>query len=144
MYAAALPPGTAGRKLGAALERQGETGESRQAFENAVEYARAAIEINRQDSRAMYYLASYLAHLGEHEEARQWTARAREISPDDPAVHYFSAIVESLAGNADAAVDSLEQALRLGYSTRIIRADPYFQPYLNSAKLAEWMQEDVT
>ena len=92
----------------------------------------------------MYYLASYLAHLGQHEEALRWAARAREISPDDPAVHYFSAIVESLAGNTDAAVDSLANALRLGYSVKIIRADPYFQPFLNSAKLAEWMQEDVS
>ena len=66
------------------------------------------------------------------------------ISPNDPNVHYFSAMVESLVGDHDAAVDSLADALRLGYSVRIIRADPYFQPFLNSAKLAEWLQEDVS
>lgn len=131
-------------KLGAALERQGKIEESREAFENAVEYSRAAVEINRQNARASYYLASYLAHLGQKEEALRWSARAREISPNDPNVHYFSAMVESLVGDHDAAVDSLANALRLGYSVRIIRADPYFQPFLNSAKLAEWLQEDVS
>lgn len=130
-------------KLGAALERQGKGEDSAKAFENAVEYSRAAIEINNEDSRAMYYLASYLAHLGQLEEARSWAARAREISPRDPAVHYFSAVVESFAGNDDATVDALAEALRLGYSSRIIRADPYFQAHLNSARLAEWLQEDA-
>ena len=130
-------------KLGAALERLDRKDESRNAFEKAMEFSRAVIEINEKDSRAMYYLASYLAHLGRFEEARKWSTKARETSPRDPAGHYFAAIVASLAGDDEEAVDALAEALRLGYSVKIIRQDTYFQAYLDSAKLAAWMPGEV-
>jgi tetratricopeptide (TPR) repeat protein len=130
-------------KLGAALERQGSAEESRDAYEKAVEYALAVLEINQKDARAMYYLASYLAHLGRFAEAVEWSQKAREIVPRDPAAHYFAAIVDSLAGNDDAAVDSLAEALQLGYPVRTVREDVYFQRYLDSATLTEWMQGEA-
>lgn len=126
-------------KLGAALERLGQLEESRASFQNAADYAEATVQINPKDSRAIYLLASYLAHLGRYDEARERSAQAVALSPEDPTVHYFNAIVESLAGDDDAAVDALATALRLGYSVRIIKHGPYFDSYLNSAKLAEWM-----
>ena len=129
-------------KLGATLERLGDTDESQSSFQNAAVYAEAAIEVNPKDSRAMYYLASYSAHLGHYDVAREWAEKAAEISPADPTVFYFTAIVESLGGDDDAAIDALAEALRLGYSAKIIQHDFYFQPYLNSAKLAEWMTWD--
>ena len=130
-------------KLGAALERQNLVEESRDAYENAIQYARAVLEINQRDSRAMYYLASYLAHLGRFGEATEWSGKSLEISPGDPAAHYFAAVVHALAGSDDAAIDSLAEALRLGYPARTIREDVYFAPYLDSAKLREWMQGEA-
>jgi hypothetical protein len=64
------------------------------------------------------------------------------LSPEDPATFYFAAIVESLGGNDEAAVNALAEALRLGYSVRIIKHGTYFESYLNSAKLAEWITGD--
>lgn len=129
-------------KLGAALERLGQSEESQASFQNAADYAEAAVRINPKDSRATYLLASYLAHLGRFEEARELSANAAVLSPEDPAVFYFTAIVESLGGHDDEAIDALAEALRLGYSVRIIEHGPYFESYLNSAKLAEWFTGD--
>jgi tetratricopeptide (TPR) repeat protein len=129
-------------KLGAALERLGQTEESQSSFQNAADYAEAAIAVNPKDSRAMYYLASYLAHLGQFDEARAWSAKAVEISPEDPTAFYFTAVVESLGDDEEAAIDALAEALRLGYSVRIIKHGPYFDSFLNSAKLAEWITGD--
>jgi tetratricopeptide (TPR) repeat protein len=128
-------------KLGAALERLGQHEESQSSFENAANYAEAAIEINAKDARAMYYLASYLAHLGRFEEAARWSRQALDLAPEDAAAHYFAAVVASLSNNDAAAIDALANALQRGYSQRIIRQDPYFQAYLESARLAEWLQE---
>ncbi|MBT8400104.1 MAG: tetratricopeptide repeat protein, partial [Rhodothermia bacterium] len=130
-------------KLGAALERQSLFEESRDAYEKAVTYAASVLEIHQTDARAMNYLASYLAHLGRFAEASEWAQKSRDIAPGNPATHYFSAIVYSLAGNDDAAINSLAEALRLGYPVRTIREDVYFQPYLNSATLIEWMQGEA-
>jgi tetratricopeptide (TPR) repeat protein len=54
-------------------------------------------------------LGSVLRKLGREEEAAAHLARARELLPEDD--YYNRACLEALAGNVDAALAHLEQAL---------------------------------
>ena len=82
-------------KLAAVQERIGDLPSSQSSFETAVNFAESVLEVNDSDARAMYYLASYLAHLGRLEDAKVWADKALSLSPDDSAAHYFRAIVAS-------------------------------------------------
>jgi adenylate cyclase len=56
-----------------------------------------------------------LCRLGRQGEGLEWAERARSIDPDDPGVIYNVACLYALEGQADLAIDCLEQALRAGF-----------------------------
>ena len=53
-----------------------------------------------------------LIDLGETECAREWIARSLAIAPDDILTHYNAACAYSRLGDAEAALNLLERALR--------------------------------
>src|SRR5262249_20192798 len=56
--------------------------------------------------------AAILASMGERERALRWAARALEIAPDEALTQFNVACVYALLGQADRAIELLEQWVR--------------------------------
>jgi tetratricopeptide (TPR) repeat protein len=83
-----------------------------------------AIDLGSQSYSAMGCLARIEQQLGNQEQAATWLAKAHELLPDnDP---YGRACLESIAGDADTAIDALRIALEHGSSVEWARDDPDF------------------
>jgi serine/threonine protein kinase/Tfp pilus assembly protein PilF len=98
------------------------------------------LELNPDDSRALYLGAGALMQQGEKEKAVEWAARARRANDSDSMVLYNVACVYSLGEMTDEALSCLESAIQNGFGHREwldndsdldpIRADPRFQALL--------------
>ena len=55
---------------------------------------------------------------GEKKKALQWANRAMAIDPEEPAILYNVACVYSIAGEVEAAISYLEQAVNAGFGYR--------------------------
>ena len=75
------------------------------------ELAERELARHPEDSRPAQLGAGALFELGETERAREWTARAMAIDPDDPVAQYNAACSYSRLGNTDLALDLLERCL---------------------------------
>jgi adenylate cyclase len=73
----------------------------------------AELELTRhpENARAAYLGAGMLVDLGEHDRAREWSARAMATDPDDILTQYNVACVHANLGELDAAFDLLERLL---------------------------------
>jgi adenylate cyclase len=84
-----------------------------------LERARAVLELNPDDNRALNMGAFALLRLGEREEAMEWMEASVKKAPMDTVVHYNAACLYALAGNAEKALDCLENCqLRVGSLNR--------------------------
>jgi adenylate cyclase len=75
------------------------------------ELAERELARHPEDSRPAQLGAGALLELGEKERAREWTARAMAIDPDDPVAQYNAACSYSRLGDTDLALDLLERCL---------------------------------
>jgi adenylate cyclase len=86
--------------------------------QRAIRVAWAAIErrlaLDPDDSAACDHGAGVLVLLGRFVESREYSERAINLRPNDPATHYNAACCAALAGNYDRAMDLLERAVALG------------------------------
>src|SRR4029079_18321423 len=64
-----------------------------------------------ENSGPAQFGALALAHLGEHDRARDWAARTLAIDPDDLLAKYNIACVYSQLGDLEMAIELLEQVL---------------------------------
>ena len=85
-------------------DREGELDAARR----GIERARAVLELNPDDNRALNMGAFALLRLGEKKEAIEWMEASVEKAPTDSIVHYNAACLYALAGNSDRAIDCLE------------------------------------
>lgn len=77
-----------------------------------IERAEQVLRLHPEGSDPAQLGACALAGLGDHERAREWTARALAIDPDDYQARYNAACVYALVGEADRAIDILETYLK--------------------------------
>jgi TolB-like protein/Flp pilus assembly protein TadD len=70
--------------------------------------ARAILELNPDDNRALNMGAFALVRLGELSEAEKWMEASIENAPMDSIVHYNAACFYAIAGQTDQALDCLE------------------------------------
>lgn len=89
-----------------------------QALRKALIIVEKHIELNPDDARAHYLGACALMETGEKKKALQWANRAMAIDPEEPAILYNVACVYSIAGEIEAAVSYLEQAVNAGFGYR--------------------------
>lgn len=73
-----------------------------------VEKARAILELNPDDIRALNMGAIGLLMIGENKEAEAWMAASVSKAPHDSIVHYNAACLCALSGNIEKALDYLE------------------------------------
>ncbi len=90
--------------------------DAKNAAQKGVELAERELALHPEDSRPAQIGSGALFALGEKDRAREWTARALAIDPDDLVAQYNAACNYSLLGDIDAALDLLEQCLpKLGH-----------------------------
>jgi len=111
---------------------------------NALKVTRAHLELNPDDSRALYLGAGNLIQRGEHEEALLWLEKAVSIDPNETAVLYNATCIYSMLEMEDKALDYFERTIASGYASRAwiendtdldpIREHPRFQTALKNLK----------
>ncbi len=111
--------------LGDALWYAGIEDEATESFETAEGLVASAIEVNPNDPNNLMDLAWISAMLDKTEEALSLINRARELSPDDPYVHYINGLILLRHGDTDAALAALRLAADKGYSLNVMAAEPH-------------------
>ena len=71
-------------------------------------------------------LGLYYARLGEHDQARPWTARALAVAPDNAEVRFRAAMASEMAGQRLDAIGHLLAARALKYPANLIESEPDF------------------
>lgn len=89
------------------------------AARRGIERARAVLDLNPDDNRALNMGAFALLRLGEKDEAVRWMEESVEKAPMDSIVHYNAACLYALAGKPEKAIDCLENChLKVGSLNR--------------------------
>ena len=111
----------------------GRSQDAKNAAQKGVELAERELALHPEDSRPAQIGSCALFALGKKDRAREWTARALAIDPDDLVAQYNAACNYSLLGDIDAALDLLEQCLpKLGHEkVQWAKYDSDFDPLRN-------------
>ena len=96
-------------------------------IKSAEQLAQDLLAVNTRDAETIIGLAWITAMLGRLEDAERLVARARDISPTDPYVHYINALVLARMGSRDDALDRLEMAVEMGFPLALIEAEPHLE-----------------
>ncbi len=88
-----------------------ERGKAIEVTREGIRRARTALELNPDDNRALNMGAFALLRLGEADEAVRWMQASLKNAPMDSIIQYNGACFFSLAGDADRALDCLENCL---------------------------------
>ena len=111
-----------------AFRRLGQQERHRQMAEELVRRVERRLEIDPQDSRALYLGADHLLLLGrDRRQAEEMVAKSLDIDPEDGVVLYNAACFYALAGEVEKSLDWLERAAALqhGFALRDwIESDP--------------------
>ncbi|MCK4890658.1 MAG: protein kinase [Candidatus Aminicenantes bacterium] len=83
----------------------------------ALDVVRKHLDLNPDNSRALYLGAGALVKAGENEEASQWIKRAVSLDPNEIAVLYNAACIYSELGKVDKALDYFEKAIETGFAS---------------------------
>lgn len=119
--------------LGDAYRRLGRTRDARQAYEEGRALADADLRVNPHDVTALYVRGTCLARLGQIPKGLADVQHAAELAPQNQDVQYHRALVLTLAGRTDDAVQAASQAAADGYSPALLRTDDDLKPLRNSA-----------
>jgi eukaryotic-like serine/threonine-protein kinase len=116
------------RNLGDVLMRLGRSTEARASFERAAELATDLLKVNPGDARQLAFLAVVEAKLGRYDGALASAQRAVQLAPEAGDVRYRLGVVQALSGAHDRALATLTEAISLGYSVTLLRADDDLAP----------------
>jgi Flp pilus assembly protein TadD len=106
------------------------------AFRKAIALAEEETARSSADAEARSLLSNYYARLQDYQKALATIAEAVQLGPDNVNVLFHAALVYEMAGQRDRALESIEGALRGGYSLkeirlsdnlRDLRSDPRYQ-----------------
>ncbi len=102
----------------AALDSIGEHARAEAIAREAAEGLQHQVELDPDNVRALYLLASTLARIGRRADGIPYLERALRLRPDDYATLYNAACYYSLAGDVDRALELLERACQFGGGNR--------------------------
>jgi adenylate cyclase len=107
-----------------------------------VERAEQELVKNPENPRPAYLGANALAFLGEIERAKEWSARAQAIDPDDVLTQYNVACLHCYFGELEPALNLLERLLpRANHETKAwVRQDSDFEPLHNHPRWQEVLE----
>lgn len=104
--------------------------ESDRAYRKAISFAQDRLRVNPRDWETLGLLALYQAHTDASDDALINLGKGLALAPTQADMHYFAALVYLELDNEDAALSRLQSALELGFSPRLVRADPDILPFL--------------
>jgi adenylate cyclase len=97
---------------------------------------------NPDDSRARLIYANQLGRVGHRDQALQECAKALELSPGDPVMHYNAACMYANLGETGQTLVALRQAIEAGYTNfGWMRNDPDFTALRENSEFLDLMQE---
>jgi tetratricopeptide (TPR) repeat protein len=105
--------------------------EATNAYQRAIELARARLEVNPHDASTLAFTADYFAMLDQEELARQQLTLALKAAPADADVLFRAAILYNHFGDKEKTLEFLRRSVAAGYSLTVIRDTPDFD-HLNS------------
>ena len=118
----------------------GERGRAAAAYQRAIELAEQLLDINANDAWVNQDLARYYVMLGKQQEARGAIARALELAPTDIYVLRGAAVVHTMLGETDQAVQALLAAIAGGDSRAEISVDPMFANLRQDPRVQEALE----
>ncbi len=113
--------------LGDALWIAGREKAAMREFGKAESLIGNSLQINRNDPFLMMDLSWIYAMLEKQDEARMTIERVLELAPNDPFSYYYDGLVHLRAGDKTAALVSLKIAADMGYSRRMMTAEPHLK-----------------
>jgi tetratricopeptide (TPR) repeat protein len=87
----------------------GMTAEAEVAGRKGIEIAAQHLELNPEDTRALYLGAAALVIYGDSERGLEWAQRAATLDPEEQGMLYQLACIYSLAGEVEDAITYLER-----------------------------------
>jgi serine/threonine protein kinase/tetratricopeptide (TPR) repeat protein/TolB-like protein len=106
----------------------GEKDKAKATYQQAIQLANKALQAKPEDFATLGYLGLYYAKNGDAKRGLDFIQRARAIDQIGSDLLYQQAVVDTIAGQQDDALESLKQALQKGYSAVLVKNDPEFQP----------------
>lgn len=113
--------------LGDAYLRQNRKSDADEQYEKAQQLLVESLRARQENAQLQSRLALCHAKLGRRDEAHKTIERALRIEPRNTTVIYRRATVYALTGKVELALESLKEALALGYSCSEARHDPNFE-----------------
>jgi TolB-like protein/tetratricopeptide (TPR) repeat protein len=95
-----------------------------EAYRRAVLYAERALAVDPSDAETWAQLGLYYARLGEADRGQGYVEKAMQLGPTLPYVYYYAALVAAGRGEDVASRELVAKAQQLGYSPKLIAADP--------------------
>jgi TolB-like protein/Tfp pilus assembly protein PilF len=113
--------------LGDALSFTEDTEAAEAAFRTAEHLAENQLAVNPMQGEVLIDLAWIRAMLGKLSEAREVITRARELTPGDPHVYLYSAMIAVRSNELPSAYQDLKKAIELGYPAEMLAAEPHLK-----------------
>jgi tetratricopeptide (TPR) repeat protein/TolB-like protein len=113
---------------------------SAQAYRKGIELGEGMLKVNPRNALVLGSLGWYYARVGNRSKAFADVNRALELSPKDPQVQLNMALVNVQFGRTDAALDSIEKALRGGLTPKMVRDDPSFSNLRSNPRFQRLVQ----
>lgn len=114
--------------LGDALFAAGRTIEAEAAFASGATLARDRLRSDPGNPEILSFLAWSETMIGNVDEGERLVAELVRIAPDDPFSHYFHGLIALRSGQTETAMKAIGTAVKLGYSTAMLKAEPYMEP----------------
>lgn len=126
--------------LALAYTAMGRTDDANVARLKTIELIERHLDMNPDDTRALYLGAANLSSIGQSQRAMDWADRALESGRDEPMVLYNVACTYAVLGETARSLDLLEKAVNLGWGDKAwlendsdldsLRGEPRFKAIL--------------
>ncbi len=104
----------------------GDKNKANATYDQAIALAYKQLQVNPRDASALGHMALYNAKKGDLAQANDFLKRARAIDSSDVYLIYTAAVVATIGNDQKTAFDSLRSALKKGFATDDMQADPEF------------------
>jgi tetratricopeptide (TPR) repeat protein len=144
--AAKPQPGGGGGEPCRCLPLGGQPEKASVTYDQAINLALKELEVNPRNAAAMASLALYYAKKGNAPRASDFIRRARALDENNVEYMYSEAVVRTLAGRTQEAIQSLRRAFEKGYAVSDAMGNPELQKLQSLPEyqklLAEFGQND--